>query len=111
MWVLTEVIRARQAAARIGRFDVSPPTLLTGTPPCHRAQEPSQRGCSRRMGLEYPSSAVQTMTVALFPRWMAATMSTCFPTPEPAGAGASWGEVPLPCSRGLSGLLHSRLGH
>lgn len=32
MWVLTEVIRARQAAARIGRFDVSPTTLLTGTP-------------------------------------------------------------------------------
>lgn len=32
MWVLTEVIRARQAAARIGRFDVSPITLLTGTP-------------------------------------------------------------------------------
>lgn len=31
MWVLTEVIRARQAAARIGRFDVSPITLLTGT--------------------------------------------------------------------------------
>lgn len=50
MWVLTEVIRARQAAARIGRFDVSPPTLLTGTPPCHRAQEPSQRGCSKQDG-------------------------------------------------------------
>uniref|UniRef100_A0A8B9PIN0 Nicolin 1 n=1 Tax=Apteryx owenii TaxID=8824 RepID=A0A8B9PIN0_APTOW len=30
MWVLTEVIRARQAAARIGRFDVSPITLLLG---------------------------------------------------------------------------------
>lgn len=26
MWVLTEVIRARQAAARIGRFDVSAPS-------------------------------------------------------------------------------------
>lgn len=32
MWVLTEVIRARQAAARIGRFDVSPSTLLTAIP-------------------------------------------------------------------------------
>lgn len=32
MWVLTEVIRARQAAARIGRFDVSAPSapLVTG---------------------------------------------------------------------------------
>lgn len=32
MWVLTEVIRARQAAARIGRFDVSPAALLAGAP-------------------------------------------------------------------------------
>ncbi|KAI6077395.1 Aminomethyltransferase, mitochondrial [Aix galericulata] len=34
MWVLTEVIRARQAAARIGRFDVSAPSapLVTGGP-------------------------------------------------------------------------------
>lgn len=105
MWVLTEVIRARQAAARIGRFDVSPTTLLTRT-----LALPHGSGALPE-GLEHPSSAVQTVTVALFPRWMAATMSTCFPTPEPAGAGASWGEVPLPCSRGLSGLLHSRLGH
>lgn len=50
MWVLTEVIRARQAAARIGRFDVSPSTLLTAIPPCHMAQEPSQRGCSQQDG-------------------------------------------------------------
>lgn len=50
MWVLTEVIRARQAAARIGRFDVSPTTLLTGTWPCLMAQEPSQRGCCQQDG-------------------------------------------------------------
>lgn len=33
MWVLTEVIRARQAAARIGRFDVSPAALPAGLQP------------------------------------------------------------------------------
>lgn len=48
MWVLTEVIRARQAAARIGRFDVSAPSapLVTGGPRAPTAAlSPQVDGC------------------------------------------------------------------
>lgn len=55
MWVLTEVIRTRQAAARIGRFDVSSTTLLTELQPGHIGGGASRRGCSWQDGcLECP---------------------------------------------------------
>lgn len=73
MWVLTEVIRARQAAARIGRFDVSPATLLVGAPASPRCwRGPPRGGCSRRDGVgvwgglsRQSDGAVQGPTVAL----------------------------------------------
>uniref|UniRef100_A0A8B9NKC2 Nicolin 1 n=1 Tax=Accipiter nisus TaxID=211598 RepID=A0A8B9NKC2_9AVES len=73
MWVLTEVIRARQAAARIGRFDVSPATLLVGAPASpHCWRSPPGGGCSRRDGVgvwgglsRQSDGAVQGLTVAL----------------------------------------------
>lgn len=108
MWVLTEVIRARQAAARIGRFDVSPATLLTGAPASLHLR------MGRGLGVGGPSSAmgaVQGLTLFLFSRWMAAMISTCFPTREPcwcwpegASSSALWGLKRTPV------LLHQPWG-
>lgn len=87
MWVLTEVIRARQAAARIGRFDVSPTTPLAGA-------LASRHHCRVGRGFVVGRAMVLCRDRRLlFSRWTAATISTSSPTREPRWRrpeGGSW---------------------